>query len=196
MRLGIDFDNTLADFGGLLRHITLERTGFDLRSVREANPDVTDIEAAIHAAVGRERFEALIAEIEQTDLTLEMEPRPAAIEVARRLAARHEIVVVTARTVPDAEAARRWLRRYDIPVAEVIATAYAPKAAHAAEQGLVVHLDDAVSVIEAFDEAHPTVPALLAHPMNAGAPRAAHWRAVEDWRAFEALVEALEREGR
>lgn len=38
MRLGVDVDNTLADFGGLLRRITLDRTGFDLRAMREGEP--------------------------------------------------------------------------------------------------------------------------------------------------------------
>ena len=44
MRLGIDFDNTLADFGGLLRAVTLERTGVDFRASISSNirhePDV------------------------------------------------------------------------------------------------------------------------------------------------------------
>ena len=194
MRLGIDFDNTFADFGGLLRRVTLERTGFDIRAVREANPDAVNIEAIIHAAIGKARFDALIAEIVESDLTLEMEPRPGAIEVARRLAVRHEIVVITARTDTESDAPRRWLQRHAIPIVDVIGTAYASKAPHAIEQGLAVHLDDNVTVIETFDAAHPTVPALLAHPTNLDAPRAAHWRSVEDWLAFETLVQTLERE--
>ena len=196
MRLGIDFDNTFADFGGLLQRITLGRTGFDLRAIREANPDALDIEAIVYATIGKERFDALILEILHADHSDTIEPRPGALDVARRLATRHEIVIVTARSERESATPRRWLERHGVPIADFIATDYGPKAPHAIAQGLAVHLDDNVSVIEAFDAAHPTVPALLAHPLNLDAPRAAHWRSVEDWLAFEALVATLEREGR
>jgi len=194
MRLGIDFDNTLGDFVALIQRVTLERTGFEMRGLREQHPELDSLESIIHAAVGKERFESFLTEIHETDLTLEMLPQPGAIEVAQRLARRHELVVVTARNDIECAAVGRWLERYRIPVSGVIATARAPKAPYALEQGLVVHLDDSAEVFAAFDEAHPTVPALLAHPMNAKATRAAHWRSVEHWLAFEALVETLERE--
>ena len=194
MRLGIDFDNTLADFVTLLQRITRERTGFELRGLRERHPGVEDLEPIIHAAIGKERFESLMTEIHETDLTVEMAPQPGAIEVARRLAARHDLVIVTARGDHESEAVHRWLERHDIPIAGYVATNRAPKAPHAIAHGLSVHLDDTATVLDAFDEAHPTVPALLAHPMNARATRAAHWRSVEDWLAFERLVQSLERE--
>lgn len=194
MRLGIDFDNTLGDLGGLLRRVTLERTGFDIRGIRERDPDVTDIEAAIHAALGRDYFTALVAEVIASDLSFEMEPRPGAIEVTRRLADRHEIVVVTARSERESAAPRRWLERHGLRVADFVATDYASKAPAAAEYGLALLLNDAVAVFEAFDPDHPTLPVLMAHAMNAGTPRPPHWRHVEDWPAFEALVRSLERE--
>lgn len=194
MRIGIDFDNTIADFGGLLRRITIERTGVDFRAIRAANPDVADIEALCYAAVGKERFDALIADVVRTDHSSTIEERPGAIEALRHLGARHEIVIVTARSEAESTTPRRWLERHGLRVSDFIATDYAPKASHAIEQGLVVHLDDSASVFEAFDAGHPTVPVLFAHPMNANATRPAHWRSVEDWLAFEALVELLERE--
>ncbi len=194
MRLGIDFDNTLADFGGLLRAITLERTGVDFRAIRAANPDVADIEALCYAAVGRERFDALSAEIVLADHSTRIESRPGAIEVMRRLGARHEIVLLTARSEAESVTPRRWLEHHGLRVAGFVTTATGPKATHAIEHSLAAHLDDSVAVFEAFDDAHPTVPVLMAHPMNAAHPRAAHWRSVEDWLAFERLVETLERE--
>ncbi|MDA0302228.1 MAG: hypothetical protein O2822_06850 [Chloroflexi bacterium] len=194
MWLGIDFDNTFADFGGLLRRVTLERTGVDLVAIREANPHAQDIEAIVHATLGKDRLDALVAEILESDLSLEMEARPGALDVARRLAANHEIVVVTARSVKEAAAPRRWLERHGIAVRDLVATDRAPKASHAVHHGLLVHLDDNAEVFADFDEAHPTVPALIAHPMNARSARAAHWRSVEDWLAFERLVKSLEQE--
>jgi len=194
MRIGIDFDNTLADFGALLRRVTLERTGVDFRAIRAANPDVADIEALCYAAIGKERFDALIADVVLTDHSSTIEERPGAIEVLRRLGTRHEMVIVTARSEAESATPRRWLERHGLRVADFIATDYASKAPHAIEQGLAVHLDDSASVFAAFDEAHPTVPVLFTHPMNASATRPAHWRTVEDWLAFERLVEALERE--
>jgi len=193
MRLGIDFDNTLADFVATLQQLTRERTGFELRGLRDRHPETEDVEAIIHAAVGKERFEALIHEVQSTDLTVEMAPLPGAVEVARRLALTHELVVVTARPEADTRSVRAWLRRHDIPVVDLVATDFRPKAPHALAHGLAIHLDDTASMLEAFDEAHPTVPALIAHPMNARSVRAAHWRSVEDWLAFERLVGTLER---
>lgn len=193
MRLGIDFDNTLADFVSLIQRLTRERTGFELRGLPERYPEADDLEPVIHAAIGRERWEALLAEIHETDLTLQMDPQPGAVEVARRLAAQHDLVIVTARDHRESESVHRWLEQHRIPIRGFVATNRAPKAPHAIEHSLAVHLDDTASVLEAFDEAHPTVPALIAHPMNARATRAAHWRSVEDWLAFEALVGTLER---
>ena len=122
----------------------------------------------------------------------EMPPMPGAVEVTRRLAQQHELVIITARTDAESVNVHRWLERHRIPISGFVATARAAKAPYAIEHGIAVHLDDRASVCEQFDEAHPTVPALLAHPMNARSPRAAHWRSVEDWLAFEALVNTLE----
>ncbi|MEI7926786.1 MAG: hypothetical protein WCI61_11455, partial [Chloroflexota bacterium] len=146
MRLGIDFDNTLGDFVSLLREITLARTGFDIRNMRERYPDAEHPETIIHAAVGKERFESFLTEIHETDLTLRMPPQPGAVEVARRLAERHELIVLTARGTHESEAVHRWLERHAIPVRGYIATNRAPKAPHAIEHDLVTHLDDSAEV--------------------------------------------------
>ena len=193
MRIGIDFDNTLGDFVALLQRITREQTGFEMRGLREQHPELDSLEPIIHAAVGKERFESFMHEIHTTDLTVEMEPRLGAVEVARRLAERHDLVVLTARNDREIDAVRRWLEQHRIPVRDLVGTDRAPKAPHALDLGLAVHLDDSAEVFADFDAAHPTLPALLAHPMNAKAARASHWRDVEHWLAFEALVKELER---
>ena len=188
MRIGLDFDNTLADFDHLLRRLTLERYAIDLDEIPGSAP-----QTAALTALGREQRDALYDEIHGTDLTLEMRPCRDAIEVARRLGARHQLVILTARDERQSRPAQQWLRRTEIPIVDFCSLSGMSKAPVAVIQGLTVHLDDNVEVTTAFDQAHPTVPALLAHRMNLGATRAAHWRSVEDWLAFERLVNTLER---
>ena len=190
MRIGLDFDNTIGDFLSLLMDVTVERTGFDLRAAWATGGDG---QALAHAAIGSDRLDALIAEIDQHHM-VRMLPVPGAIEVTRRLASRHELVIVTARSAAESVSARDWLDRHEIPVADLVPTNYASKAPHASNLGLAMHLDDNATVLADFDEAHPTIPVLLAHPLNARSPRAAHWRSVEDWLAFERLVQSLEQE--
>ena len=64
MRIGIDFDNTLGDFVALLQRITREQTGFEMRGLREQHPELDSLEPIIHAAVGKERFESFMHEIQ------------------------------------------------------------------------------------------------------------------------------------
>lgn len=147
------------------------------------------------AAVGQQAADSLFIEILETDLTLQMEPKPGALEVIGRLAERHELIVVTARHEHEARAPRRWLQQHGIRVAQFIPTNRAPKATVAETHGLAVHLDDTPAVLEHFED-HATLAALY---VDAAWPRAwrnqaplpAYVREIDHWRRFERLVGEL-----
>lgn len=187
MRIGLDFDDTLADFGELLAVAAMERWGIDLRAAQAAGQKYSDV-------VGQERFSTLVREALTTDLTLEMTPVPGALEGARRLSEHHDIVVVTARNDQESGAAIRWLERYAIRVSDFIATNRGSKAVPARERGLRLLMDDSAHNFADFQEDHPTVPALLLH--GVWGDRDAHPRVhrIEHWRHFEALVQRVEQE--
>lgn len=190
MKIGLDFDDTLADFSDLLVRLTRERFGIDLPELhRQGKPGRPE--------VGAERWDAMIREMLETDLTLEMPPKDEAIEVARRLAARHDLVILTARYDREMPATRRWLERHGIPTSHIIWTDRGPKAGPAREHGLAVLFDDTAKNFDDFGN-HPTVPALFVGATTT--PRAqqpaAHVRHhLSHWREFEALVGRLEAEG-
>lgn len=182
MRIGLDFDDTLADFRALLQVQARERFAIELgRGQRGAD------------LVGAERWEPFIAELLEGEHTLRLAPREGALDVTRRLAERHELVVLTARHDREVVHLPAWLSKQGIRVAEIIATNRESKAPIATRLGLSVHLDDTPSVLEAFDAGHATVPALL---LGGWAPPPesppAHLRTIERWLAFEAVVEELE----
>lgn len=182
MRIGLDFDDTLADFRTLLATETRSRFGIELtRGVRGRD------------IVGEERWDAFLKEILDGDATLYLDPRPGAVEVTRRLAERHELIVLTARHEHEAPHAKAWLERHRIPVAAFVTTGREAKAPLARDLGLGVHLDDTPHIFDAFHPAHPTVPALiLSGSWDQPASPPAHLRMVEHWLAFEALVGDLE----
>ena len=190
MRIGLDFDDTLADFSEMLVRLTQERFGIDLLELhRQGKPGKPE--------VGAERWDVMLKEMLETDLTVEMAPKHEAVEIAQRLAARHELVILTARYDREMPAALRWLERYEIPTAQVIWTDRGPKADPAREHGLTVLFDDTAKNFDDFVE-HPTVPALFVGATVS--PRAqqpgAHVRHhLSHWREFEALVERLEGQG-
>jgi phosphoglycolate phosphatase-like HAD superfamily hydrolase len=190
MRIGLDFDDTLADFSEMLVRLTTERFGIDLLDLhRQGKPGKPE--------VGAERWDVMLKEMLETDLTLEMAPKHEAVEIAQRLASRHELVILTARYEREMPSALRWLKRHGIPTTQVIWTDRGLKSGPAREHGLTVLFDDTAKNFDDFD-GHPTVPALF---LNATvSPRAqepaAHVRHhLNHWREFEALVERMEAEG-
>ncbi|MDA0270793.1 MAG: hypothetical protein DWG83_00620 [Chloroflexi bacterium] len=190
MRIGLDFDDTIADFSALLVVQVEQRFGLDLRALHaEGKPG--------RPIAGAEVWDAMILEMLETDLTLAMPPKPEALEVSRRLAERHELVVLTSRYDREMPYLHAWLERYALPVSSVLWTNRGSKAPPATEHSLAVLFDDTARNFDDFVE-HPTLPALF---VGAGmSPRAAeygaHVRPVNHWQEFEVLVRQMETEGR
>ena len=65
MRIGIDFDDTLNDYRGLLRKLVQERFGKELKKGE-----------TLASTIGEDNSQALVTEILETDLSLQLEPRP------------------------------------------------------------------------------------------------------------------------
>ncbi len=188
LRIGLDFDDTIADFSALLARCARERWGVEMHHLRGEGRTLADV-------IGQEATDALIIEMLETDLSLRMSPKPGALDAIRRLAERHELIVVTARHEHEADAPRRWLQRHDVPVGDFVATGREPKSMAADTYELAVHLDDTPAVFDHFVD-HRTVSALYrdaAWPRR-GAPETPllpHVREIDHWRRFERLVGEL-----
>ena len=74
MRIGIDFDDTLNDYRGLLGKLVQERFG------KALNKGET-----LASTIGEDNSQALVTEILETDLSLQLEPRPDSVGVLQRL---------------------------------------------------------------------------------------------------------------
>jgi hypothetical protein len=184
MRIGIDFDDTLCDFGAMLVAESRTRWDADLPALRAAGTKPDE-----HFG---EDWSKLILELLETDLGLRMAVKPGALEVTRRLAEEHELIVLTARHDHEMDFARRWVAANEIPITEFHATSRGPKDMAARSLGLRVHLDDTARVFDTFVD-HPTTSALLAGGVfDRGGPPGAHVLTVEHWHAFEELVRTLE----
>lgn len=184
MRIGIDFDDTLCDFGAMLHSEALARWDADLSALRAAGTRPLD-------QFG-EAWTKLVLELLETELCLRMPVKPDALEVTDRLAERHELVILTARHNHELELAQQWVAANEIPIVEFHATSRGPKDMAARKLGLRVHLDDTARVFDTFVD-HPTTGVLLAGTAFERDERpGAHVRTVEHWRAFEELVRTLD----
>lgn len=184
MRIGIDFDDTLSDWGVMLTSEAARRWSLDLQ--------------AIHAARGKpedhvgDQWRKLILELLETELSLAIPVKPGALEVTRELAQHHELVVLTARHGHEAEFVLPWLRTNDLPIDRVVFTSRAPKHTFATDLGLGVHLDDTARVFDHFVD-HACASALLVgsafdrheQPLD-------HVRSVESWHRFAEYVRELD----
>jgi hypothetical protein len=189
MRIGIDFDDTLSDWGALLTTEAARRWGVDLASIyaRGERPD---------DHIGTDPWRRLILDVLETELALSLPLKPGALEVTRALAERHELVILTARHQHEARYAERWILDHDLPIAEVVATSRAAKGTYALDLGLRVHFDDSARVFDSF-VGHPCQGALLIGSVfELGAKPGEHVRSVESWHRFAELVSEIEaREG-
>lgn len=184
MRIGIDFDDTLCDFGGMLYSEALRRWEVDLAALKETGARPED-------RLG-EDWSRLILELLETDLGLQMPVKPGALEVTARLAERHELVLLTARHDHETAFARQWIQAHGLPIQDFHFTSRGPKHQVARTLGLRVHLDDTARVFDTFLD-HPTTGALLLGSVfDRGDQPGAHVRSVEHWHAFEDLVRTLD----
>lgn len=181
LRIGLDFDGTIADITWAKQQYAREAFGVEL-------PAEATWGAAGREVLGEERYAELVEAVHGTSLSVEMPPMPGAVETMRRLGEQHELYVVTARLDHEAELALEWLERHGLRVDGFFHTCRGSKAVHCIDLGLSVHLDDSPVVLEDLGD---TLPALIDAPYNRTLPRHERIRTVEHWRAFEALVESL-----
>ncbi|MEX2375614.1 MAG: hypothetical protein WD942_08535 [Dehalococcoidia bacterium] len=189
MRIGIDFDDTLSDWGVLLTTESRRRWDIDLPALYQEGARPQD-------HVGSEPWRQLILDVLGTDLSLSLPVKPGALEVSRELAERHELVILTARYDHEAVFVDEWVRMHDLPIRSYVATSRRPKDTYALDLGLRVHLDDTARVFDSF-VGHPCASALLVgSAFDRGEEPGTHVRSVESWRQFADLVRQLEkREG-
>lgn len=184
MRIGIDFDDTLSDWGVLLSEEARRRWSLDLAAIRAAGQKPDD-------HVG-EQWRKLVLEVLETELTLQLPVKPGAYEVTRRLAERHELVILTARHDHEAKVLAEWVRTNDIPIEQFVTTSREPKHTFATDLGLRIHLDDTARVFDSF-VGHPCESALLVGSVfDLHAKPLDHVRSVETWHHFAEVVELLE----
>ena len=189
MRIGIDFDDTLNDYRGLLRKLVQERFGKELKKGE-----------TLASTIGEDNSQALVTEILETDLSLQLEPRPDSVGVLQRLIAHnHEIIILTARYDREVLFIDQWLNSRDL-TANVYPTNRQDKGPIARELELTAHLDDMLAQINTFTPDIATVPVLIAGGWmptsiaggSGGSTKMAdHVRSVDDWKEFESLLQTL-----
>ncbi len=184
MRIGIDFDDTLSDWGAMLTSEAARRWKLDL--------------AALHASGGKpedrvgEDWRKLILELLETELSLSLPVKAGALEVTRELAERHELVVLTARYERESAFVGPWLREHGIPIERVVSTSREPKHTFASDLGLSVHLDDTARVFDHFVD-HSCASALLVGSVFDRAEEPlGHVRSVESWQRFAEYVREID----
>jgi uncharacterized HAD superfamily protein len=185
VRIALDFDGTIADAAGAKVRYARERWAADLTVAASMRPGAVPI-------LGDERYERMIADVYGSHLSLEMDPMPGAISALQRLAALHELHVVTARWEQERQFAERWLADRGIPVASLTVTGRGSKVGACALVEADLLFEDSPGELAQFAESgRPLRLALLETPYNAGHDRAPHWHVVPSWAAFEELVAAL-----
>ncbi|MEX2230336.1 MAG: hypothetical protein WEB13_11940 [Dehalococcoidia bacterium] len=179
MRIGLDFDGTIASWAGAMD-----------RWLREAMGRPLDPDRHIVEQVTREQLQAMVGAILGTALTLEMTPEEGALDAMTRLARDHELLVITARHDHEAAFAAQWLERHGAPVGAVVSTGRALKADTCRELAIGVLLDDTADHLLALD-ATATVPVLFRTRFGNRAAQPPFIHVVEHWQAFEALCSRL-----
>jgi len=186
MRIGVDFDDTLADFSAMLERETARRWETDLNSLYASG-----IKPLEHFG---EAWSRLILDLLETEMSMELPVKEGALEVTQRLAERHDLVLLTARHDHEMALSRRWVELHGVPISEFHATSRGPKDGAARELGLRVHIDDTVTVFDTFVD-HPTASALLAGRRGQANEPGTHVVTVEHWHRFEELVGEIESRG-
>ena len=184
MKIGLDFDGTIASWAGAMDHWLRAHTGRPLDRERNVVEQVT-----------REQLQEMIGAILGSALTLEMEPEEEALDVISRLAGDHELLVVTARHHGEAEFARQWLEQHQVPVREVVSTGRALKAAACRLLDVDVLLDDSTEHLVALSEC-ATVPVLFRSRFVSPGVPPPFVHVVNHWRQFEELCASLPRDSR
>ena len=184
MRIGIDFDDTLSDWGVMLTSEAERRWSLDLQALHTSGGKPED-------HVGDE-WRKLILELLETELSLSIPVKPGALEVTRELAERHELVVLTARYDHESAFVLPWLRANEIPIERVVSTSRQPKHTFAGGLGLGVHLDDTARVFDHFVDHSCASALLVGSAFDRHEQPLEHVRSVESWHRFAEYVRELD----
>lgn len=185
MRIGIDFDDTLTDWGTMLTSEAAQRWNLDIQALHAEGARPQD-------RIGEEAWRRLILDLLETELSLALPVKPGALEVTRALAERHELVVLTARHEHESAFVAPWLRQHGFPIERVIFTSRAPKHTYATDLGLRVHLDDTARVFDHFVDHECASALLVGSVFDRHEEPLAHVRSVESWLRFEEYVRELD----
>lgn len=156
LRIGIDFDGTLADSIGAAARYLEDFDGIVLEPHERSWPPGL-------GRIGRERFGAMIVDdrfFERLDFV------EGAESVMRELVEAAEVFLVTARTERETEPVRRWLETHDLQLSGIASTSYYPKTDACRGLRIDVHFDDMLAHTADLTRETGTVLALLAAPWN------------------------------
>jgi uncharacterized HAD superfamily protein len=184
LRIGIDFDGTLADSIGAAAQFLEEFDGIVLEAHERRWPPG-------RLRLGAERFNSMIEDdrfFERLDFV------PGAEAAVRALLGRADVFLVTARTEAQTEPVRRWLETRDLSLSGFASTSYEQKTEACRALALDVHFDDMIAHTQDLSRETGTVLALLAAPWNDLVPTEGvlpdgEPRIHEDWSAFQHWVE-------
>ena len=187
LRIGIDFDGTLAD--------TINAAAAFLRDVEGIALEPHEM----HWPPGRDRIsgERFVEMITDQRFFDRLEFVPGAEAVTRRLLQDASVFLVTARNETQTTPVRRWLESRDLHFDVIVATSYESKVKSCRELRLDVHFDDMLGHTADVMRETDTILGLLAAPWNDLVPSGdevvdgehhvhADWGAFHEWtrRAF------------
>ncbi len=186
MRIALDFDGTIFDLLGAWIDHARERYGVDIPPDRAwLGPD---------RYLDEHRHREIVLALVTSELTLDVSPLPDAREAMTRLAADHELFIVTARHEEEGRWAERWLDHHSIAVQGFAVTSRGPKLEACRAFGASLLLDDSPAVIEELHGSDVT-PVLMDAPYNRAATLPPGVTRVEGWPAFETLCAELDAAG-
>ena len=182
MKIGIDFDGTIADTTGTKVRYALEAFGESISPEETFGP-------VGRGRLGDERYVEMV-QAAHRGWTGGTPPMPGALDAMRRLAADHELYVITARTDEEIDHAKDWLRTFSAPARGVMHTARAAKVDACRERGIEFMLDDLPQVLHELAEAGIGT-ALLEAAYNRDVTRHEQIHLVRTWGDFVALCERV-----
>jgi uncharacterized HAD superfamily protein len=180
MRLGIDFDGTIADTTDAKIRYALERFGETVTATETYSEEGM-------RRLGEERFREMVEASHGTEWTLTMQPMPGAVEALHDLGTEHELFVVTARNDDEIGWAREWLEPHGLPFIDVVHTSRESKAIACDALAIDLMLDDSPYVLRQLEESRLQLALIDAEYNRAGElPERTH--RVEGWTGFADLV--------
>lgn len=185
MRLGIDLDGVVADFNsGWIRFYNRD---FDAGVTEDRVTHWNIIPDLTHFATMDEFWEWSL-DLDGATLFRHLDPYPGTIEVAKRLAASHDLVVITAKPASARADTMEWLIEHEFPTDEVhIVGIHSP----AAKPKVLAdaYLDDGPYVLPHLIAERPEAAIhRFVRPWNDPVPGAID---VHDWDEFEASIDRL-----